>query len=411
MTIESEDRAVSGAKPAKVRRRWRNVVVVGLVLCALPILAGLLVLVLWTVPVVGGLSLLSPSQRPTRGMFYFHDSVRKVPWSMHVVKINRARKDFELHSMIGKGRCMGMTTIPEQVAQLPPEWGQPVAAVNGDLYNNHPDYPGDPEGLQIVHGELVSAPSADHVSLWIDPAGNPHRGEVISNFAVIWADGSTTPLGLNEARTNGGAVLYTAAVGESTRAQGGLELVLEREGDSSWLPLAVGQLYAVRVREVHPTGNSPVPREVMVLSLGPELTGRLAKIEVGAVLKISTATTPDLKGSPTALGGGPSLVVNGKAKDWPGLRFRHPRTAIGWNQDYLFLVEVDGRQLGLSAGMTLSELAEYMAKLGCEEAMNLDGGGSATCWVYGNVMNSPSQGRARPAANGLVLLQKGKPQK
>jgi exopolysaccharide biosynthesis protein len=93
------------------------------------------------------------------------------------------------------------------------------------------------------------------------------------------------------------------------------------------------------------------------------------------------------------------------------LRLRHPRTAIGWNQEYFFLVEVDGRQLRLSAGMTLPELADYMLKLGCEEAMNLDGGGSATCWYNGRVMNSPSQGRERPAANGLVVLQTGGKQK
>jgi exopolysaccharide biosynthesis protein len=45
-------------------------------------------------------------------------------------------------------------------------------------------------------------------------------------------------------------------------------------------------------------------------------------------------------------------------------------------------------------------------KLGCEEAMNFDGGGSATFWVLGNVMNSPSEGQERPSANALVLVQK-----
>jgi exopolysaccharide biosynthesis protein len=48
-----------------------------------------------------------------------------------------------------------------------------------------------------------------------------------------------------------------------------------------------------------------------------------------------------------------------------------------------------------------------MVKLGCENAINLDGGGSATLWVSGNVMNSPSEGQERPGANALVVLQKG----
>jgi len=54
----------------------------------------------------------------------------------------------------------------------------------------------------------------------------------------------------------------------------------------------------------------------------------------------------------------------------------------------------------------MPELASYLVKLGCQEAMNLDGGGSATLWVLGTVINEPSEGRPRPAANALVLVQK-----
>ena len=56
--------------------------------------------------------------------------------------------------------------------------------------------------------------------------------------------------------------------------------------------------------------------------------------------------------------------------------------------------------------MSLEDLAAYMIKLGCQEAQNFDGGGSATFWIYGNVMNSPCYGRERPMANALVLVQK-----
>ena len=146
----------------------------------------------------------------------------------------------------------------------------------------------------------------------------------------------------------------------------------------------------------------------MVLSLGPQLSGTSPKVAPGALLKISTATTPNLTGVKTALGGGPTLVRHGKAMSWDGSQPRHPRTAIGWNEKHLFLVVVDGRQRSLSIGMSLPELADYMIKLGCKEAINLDGGASATCWVYGQVMNSPSSGKPRPIANGLVVTKKDK---
>jgi exopolysaccharide biosynthesis protein len=56
--------------------------------------------------------------------------------------------------------------------------------------------------------------------------------------------------------------------------------------------------------------------------------------------------------------------------------------------------------------MTFQELAEYMLKLGCEQAMNLDGGGSATFWALGTVRSSPSEGQERPSPNALVVVRK-----
>ncbi len=84
---------------------------------------------------------------------------------------------------------------------------------------------------------------------------------------------------------------------------------------------------------------------------------------------------------------------------------RHPRTAIGWSDREFFFIEVDGRQAS-SVGMTLDELASYCSKLGCREAMNLDGGGSATLWFDGEVRNNPCDGQERPIANSLVLIRK-----
>jgi exopolysaccharide biosynthesis protein len=86
---------------------------------------------------------------------------------------------------------------------------------------------------------------------------------------------------------------------------------------------------------------------------------------------------------------------------------RNPRTAIGWNDREFFMVVVDGRAPGLSVGMTFSELASLMLKLGCKDAMNLDGGGSSTLWLNGKVVNHPSsKGVLRQVANTLVLVQK-----
>ena len=159
---------------------------------------------------------------------------------------------------------------------------------------------------------------------------------------------------------------------------------------------------------LYESGNTPTSADTIVLSLGPKMMRGVPKVKPGAVIKISTETSPSLRGIPTAISGGPALIRDAEVLvGWSAIR--HPRTAIGWNNDYIFFVQVDGRQSGHSVGMTYSELATYMQKLGCQEALNLDGGGSATFWMLGQVMNSPSRGQDRDIANGLVLVQKPQP--
>ena len=152
------------------------------------------------------------------------------------------------------------------------------------------------------------------------------------------------------------------------------------------------------------TGNSRLSSNTLVLAVGPSLGRTLPKIEAGATVKVSTATQPSVAGSVSAISGGPGLVHEKKLV-YNHSELRHPRTAVGWNETSIFFVEVDGRQPDLSVGMTYNELGNYMIKLGCHEAMNLDGGGSATLWILGQVMNSPSQGFERSVANALVLVQ------
>jgi exopolysaccharide biosynthesis protein len=134
------------------------------------------------------------------------------------------------------------------------------------------------------------------------------------------------------------------------------------------------------------------------------------------VLRIATTSVPALSGIRTAIGGGPILIQNGKRQKVVGQAGeayeissrseRHPRTAVGWNQRHFFLVEVDGRQRDLSVGMTLDELSQLLLELGCQEAVSLDGGGSATLWYDGKIRNNPCDGYDRAIANALVVVKK-----
>ena len=351
------------------------------------------------------------------GVTYSNDRVTRVPWSIHVLKIDRSRKDLTFVAAHAKDKVLGVSLISQQARAVPPEIGRAIAGVNGDFYlRDDPNYGGDPRGLQIMNGDLISAP--DTVCVWFDADGNPHLDEVKGDFNVTWPDGHKIRFGLNQQRPPRMAVLYTPSYGPSTRAHGGRELVLERNGDGPWLPLQAGQTCRARVREVNTNGNTRFSPEVMVLSLGPQLLAGLPEFAPGMALEISTATTPDLKGIKTAIAGGPAIIRNGKPfslKDPPpgtGGNYserskyeRHPRSAIGWSPTHIYLVTVDGRQPDLSVGMKLAELAEYFVKLGCTDAMNLDGGKSAQMWMTGEIMNSPCQGEDT-VANSLLVVRK-----
>jgi hypothetical protein len=348
-----------------------------------------------------------PASTLAHGLIYRHEDIPEGPWSIHIVKVDRTSADLELHTTLGRGTRLGATTLSEQVKMLPPELGRPVAGINGDYFRRRPPYVGDPQSLQILRGELVRGPS-DWPCFWIDPQGKPHAEKVVADFQIVWPDGTRISIGLNEPRSRDAAVLFTSVVGASTQTTGGREFVLERSGTNVWLPLQAQQTYRARVREIRDTGNSPLSPDSVVLSVGPQLLSRLPEVAPGALVQISLATSPDLSGVRTAIGGGPVIVRDGKRVAERFSRVRHPRVAVGWNRDYWFLVEVDGRQLGLSVGMTLEEWGDYLVKLGCEVALNLDGGGSSTCWVHGQVMNSPSEGQERGMGNALVVIQKVK---
>ncbi len=99
-----------------------------------------------------------------------------------------------------------------------------------------------------------------------------------------------------------------------------------------------------------------------------------------------------------ALQAGPVIVSNSRKNVtadeevffWSKIPDIHPRTAAGYtkNGKYIFLV-VDGRQPD-SRGVDLNELSILMFDLDCEEAINLDGGGSSAIVVNGSLLNKPA---------------------
>jgi Phosphodiester glycosidase len=346
-----------------------------------------------------------PPHRPrfSDSFSYRLDTRPEGPWSIHVIHVRRSRTDFGFHAVLGGHGALGLGTLSGQMAAFPRALGRPIASVNGDYFVRDGRFAGDPEGLCITEGRLVSTPS-EKSCFWVAPDGSFQMTNVISLLSVLCPDGTKTPAGLNEERKDR-PVIYTADFGPGTPTVAGWEVVLE----SASAALAPGEVRTFSVAGVREGGGAPLSSSNLVVSF-PEALQKLARgLSPGATVAIDTSTLPDLRGVRTAVGGGPALLRNGKPTVIESGEARHPRSAIGWNADEFILMQVDGRQPPISVGMTLSELARYFLDLGCTDAINLDGGGSSTLWAQGQVVNSPSEGSERPMANALVVVLEPRP--
>lgn len=108
-----------------------------------------------------------------------------------------------------------------------------------------------------------------------------------------------------------------------------------------------------------------------------------------------------------SLSGSFEFLMDGEIRSFDdlGATVRNPRTAICFNDDYLYFVVVDGRNPGVSEGMTIEELGAFCRDdLGANWGINQDGGGSSALWVDGDIVNNPSDGHERPVANALMLV-------
>jgi Phosphodiester glycosidase len=83
---------------------------------------------------------------------------------------------------------------------------------------------------------------------------------------------------------------------------------------------------------------------------------------------------------------------------------RYPRCALGVSDDELLAVCCDGRRSGVDAGLELAELARLMISFGATDAINLDGGGSATLVHRGHLLNRPYSDYDLPAPQSRPVV-------
>jgi len=354
----------------------------------------------------------------------FYQALRRInpPTWVGVVRIPLPLpKDLALTPALGDENGLARKTVSQIASFVQQSKGYVTAAINGDYFSmTFSPYSGAPLGIHIQEGELVSLPWSNRSAL----VGLKDGRVLITRFRfsaqVRFPDGTEAQLGgLNQAPPREGLCLFTHAFGVTTQTPlGTTELIAIAN-----LPLRPNNPLILTTQQVTDVGNSQIPRDGAVLVATGKLAERLKTITPNEKLEITVTLTPlDANFDPQdivwAIGGGPRLLRDGQIsieceQEGFSTSFRqtkHPRTAVGLKSDALLWVVVDGRQPGYSEGMSLDELAEFLLNAGCKDALNLDGGGSSTLFVRGAVMNRPSDGRERPIANALLLLNLFPPQ-
>ncbi len=327
----------------------------------------------------------------------------------------------------------GREIVSETVQRL-----EALAGVNADFF----PFTGDPLGIHIQQGELVSEPS-QRVAFGMTARGELIFGEVVVRAEVTPEGGEPLPLsGINRTLQANECVLITPRWGEVYPLPNGAVVLSLRELDG--VPMLGKTLHAKVGEPIAAQTTCAVPADGALLVATGTLAERIKGWQSGTALSLRFWVDPTSqqvvlvpatsrpstqlasRGSfhrrseadfwtkaVMAVGGGPWLVREGTVlvdASRQGFQSafsdnRHPRTAVGVTAEgKLLLVTVDGRQ-PMAAGMTLYELARLMIDLGATDAINLDGGGSTTLAVRGGlVINSPSEGKQRPVANSVVVF-------
>lgn len=228
--------------------------------------------------------------------------------------------------------------------------------------------------------------------------------------------------GINIARGTNDIIIYTPQFDRSTKTDGsGVEIVVELESPMLVMPLPKnikGKVVAIRDLQ----GNTPIPFDHVVISAtGAKRGNLLGNIVVGDEIGISSAikhfsddncvdpAPGDWSKTYASVGGSFYFLDNGQIPTFSdnGANVRSPRTAIAFNDDYIYFIVVDGRYPEVSAGMSMAELGAFARDyLGAVHGLNQDGGGSSTMVIDGVVVNLPSDTTEVPCnAVYLPLVQ------
>lgn len=331
-----------------------------------------------------------------------------VPNVIHIFEIDLNNPGLEVDAYKA-GHDLRTTRILSEMLREPGQENV-VGAVNGDFFSKE----GVPSGAMVHDGQILKNPA----DAWYGMGLTRDRRVFIEQLSftgtvIINSFTNLTIDGFNKSRQANEAVLYNTFYGSVTNTNTyGAEVTIK----ARFAGKSIGDTVRGIVLAVDSvSGNNPLTDSTVVVSVhGEEKIRLVRRMFVGQILEIVIKADTREDKLKTVIGGFPFLVNNRKnliagdpeaASDF--YTKRTARTAVGVSDTTgkLYVVCVDGNQTNYSSGMTLQELADWMIGLGCDRALNLDGGGSTAMMIRDRLVNRPSDGAERPISNALLIRQ------
>jgi hypothetical protein len=345
-------------------------------------------------------------KRVAPGLTYRMEVDLAAPRLIHALRWSPSTPETQAVPELSKGRVYSENvaesrdTVSAMVART-----EAVGGINADFF----PWTGDPLGLMVRSDEVLSRPYPNRAVFAWGPNGSTVAiadwgGKLrFGQGRTLTLSGVNQECGDNELMANNALAGYARAKSNAAMA---VAKVVEG-GFRSTEPTKLEIQYFL------PEGTStPIQEGNVILVATGSRKSDLRLLQPGDTATLDlTITGVDWDRYDHAVGGGPFLVRNGLVavdadrqgfnKDFADKR--HPRTAVGRTASgEIWWVAIDGRQ-SMSVGATLQETAAVLLKLGCLDAVNLDGGGSTTFNLFGLTLNRPSDGRERPVANGVIF--------
>lgn len=305
------------------------------------------------------------------------------------VRLNVIEADLNVNPKLRVEPVLASTTLSRKASiTAMAKRNNSLVAVNGAFFLPQT---GCPLGTMMVNKKLYTGPVFNRVAMGI--FDNGFAMDRVKLNATIKSGWNTIKLdNINQPRMSiAYTIAYTPDWGQlsPTTPKNGVQIVVSNNNITS--------ITKSRVQ---------IPKDGYVI-VGPASV--LGSLKVKEKISLDIKTLPDWENVNHIISGGPYLVKDGKVyvdiQDQKLLAIggRNPRTAIGYTKDnHFIIVTADGRE-GSSIGLTLKELAYYMQKIGCVNAMNLDGGGSTVMYVKGYITNKPPVKGGIALSNALII--------